>query len=400
MRLRDRDELDPHAERELAAVDRALAGERVDPDLSDWAELAALLVDERPDPDPGWTAELDEAAADRFSHRGSSWAGLAARLGELVPRRLAPAAAGLATLAVVAVVAATTLPGNEGTPELTATDGAAVAPATRSGATAGDAAVPPAMSAPEEGVAPETSTYDLGAGQLQQGPISPGTENRKQDRDVTIELATPPENVNDVSDEAIAITRELDGIVASSSVTTAGKSASANLALIIPTRNLDAAIDRLTGIADVRSLSESTVDITHPYVTAKDRLADAEAERRELLEALGNAATDAEAEALRLQIADARREIVRARAAFERLSRRAQLSEVSLTIQGDRGASFADDDRTLGDWLDDAVSVLRDVAGVLLISAAILVPLAILIAIAWLATGRLRRRRRERTLDE
>ena len=171
---------------------------------------------------------------------------------------------------------------------------------------------------------------------------------------------------------------------------------------MIPTRNLDTAIDRLTEIGDVKSLSESSVDITHPYVSAKDRLDDAEAERRELLEALGNASTDEEAEALRLQIADARKEIARAQAALDRLARRAQLSEVSLTIEGDRNASSAkdDDDRTLGDWLDDAAGVLRDVAGVLLISAAILLPLTILVAIAWLIGRTILRRRRESALND
>lgn len=399
MRLRDRQRLDPEAERELEAVERALAGEPVEDDLAAWAELAELLRDERPEPEPGWTAELDEAAAARFSGSGggSSIGALAARLGALLPRRLTPAVAGLATLAVVAVVAAMTLPSGESDQGPIAVGGVdATSPGdagtVQAPATSGGGAVTPAE------VAPEASAYDSGAGR--QGPISPGTANRKQDRDVTLELAAPPDDVNDVSDEAIAITRDLDGIVASSNVTTAGENASATLALVIPTRNLDAAIDRLTEIADVRSLGESTVDITHPYVTAKDRLADAEAERRELLEALGNAATDAEAEALRLQIADARREIARARAAFERISRRAQLSELSLTITGDLNAGSADDDRTLGGWFDDALSVLRDVTGVLLISAAILVPLGILAALAWLVLGRLLRRRRERGLDE
>lgn len=394
MRLRDRERLDPEAERELEAVDRALAGERVEDDLVTWAELAELLSGERPEPDPEWAAELDEAAATRFSEAagGASLAGLRARLDALRPRRLTPALAGLATFAVVAVVATTTLTGGE-TEQLdvpssdvsaTARDGAG----TVQPPAAGDAAVAPT----------EAGTLDLDGGG--RGPISPGTDNRKQDRDVTLELAAPPADVNDVSDEAIAITRDLDGIVASSSVTTAGDQASARLELVIPTRNLDAAIDRLTGIADVRALNESAVDITHPYVTARDRLTDARAERRELLEALGNASTDAEAEALRLQIADARKEIARAQAAFDRIARRAQLSEISMTITGDHDAGAADDDRTLGDWFDDAVSVLRDVAGILLISAAIGVPLAILAALAWLVGGRLLRRRRERALDE
>lgn len=410
MRLRDRDRIEPEAERELDAVDRALAGADVDPDLAEWAELVALLRDERPDPDPAWAAELDEAAAACFPRPagdggGSAFAGLLTRVGDLMPRRMTPLAAGLATLAVVSVVAATTLSGGDREQGASSNDGAALSQDVEQMPTTavpgdGDAAAGGALE-----IAPGTSADDAtafpGPGRDAGQPISPGTANRKVDRDVTMALAAPPDDVNDVSDEAIAIARDLDGIVASSNVSTAGEDANATLELVIPTRNLDAAIDRLTEIADVKSLNESTVDITHPYVSAQDRLKDAEAERRELLEALGNASTDEEAEALRLQIADARREIARAQARFDRIARRAQLSEVSLTIAGDPSASAKDDgDRTLGDWLDDAVSVLRDVAGVLLISAAILVPLGILTAIAWFVISRLLRRRRERGLDE
>ena len=417
MRLRDRDRndegLDPQAERELDAIERALAGTEVEADLADWAELAEMLSNERPEPDQEWAAELDEAAEHRFSHRpgeggGSSWTGLATRLGDLFPRRITPVFATVATLAVVGVVAATTLSGGEGdqTDAVSDSPSADVLETTTeepsiAESSGGELAEPVApegdLATPPTDIG-RSGSYSIGAGQ---GPISPGTENRKVDRDVSLALTAPPEDVNDVSDEAISITRDLDGIVASSNVSTAGNDASASLQLVIPTRNLDEAIDRLTEIGDVKSLNEGTVDITHFYVSAKDRLDDAEAERRKLLEALGNASTDAEAEALRLQIADARRDIARAHAQFDRISRRAQLSEVSLTIEGDRNASSKDDDegRTFGDWLDDTVSVLRDVAGVLLVSAAILIPAAILLTIAWLVIRAILRRRRERALD-
>ena len=87
----------------------------------------------------------------------------------------------------------------------------------------------------------------------------------------------------------IAITRSLGGIVASSQVSETADGASASLQLTIPTRNLDAALDRMTDLADVDSLNETATDITKPVVSAQDRLRDAEARRRELLQALGNA---------------------------------------------------------------------------------------------------------------
>jgi len=416
MKLREREEpLDPRAERELDAVDRALAGREVGADLADWEELTALLSEERPEPSPEWAERLDRRAQARFPGEGEddSLRGLAARLSEVRPMRLLAPAGALATLAVVAVVAVSTL------------DGSDSASQSLDPVSGGDAAL---SSGPEAGSSSEAAAE--GAGSLPGGlqaadadirnlrdssgealrqqdlsatfrafrnaKIAPGTDKRQIERDVSLSLSTKPDEVRDVSDEVISITRSLDGIVASSQVSEAGPSSRATLQLTIPTRNLDAAIDRLTELANVESLDESTLDITKPYVSAQDRLRDAEAKRRSLLEALENATTDAEVAALELRIDDARREISRAESRFENIARRSRLSDLSVTVVGDPDAK---DERSLGDWLDDAVDVLRAVAGILLITAAIVVPLGILIAIAWFAISRLRRGRRERALD-
>ena len=52
--------------RELAALDDALAGRPVDPDLADLAEFALLVRDERPAPDPAFAYSLDERARRGF----------------------------------------------------------------------------------------------------------------------------------------------------------------------------------------------------------------------------------------------------------------------------------------------------------------------------------------------
>src|SRR3954469_7403837 len=66
--------------RELAALDDALAGRPVDPDLADLAELAVALRDERPAPDPAFARSLDERAERGFPRaagarrlRGVKW---------------------------------------------------------------------------------------------------------------------------------------------------------------------------------------------------------------------------------------------------------------------------------------------------------------------------------------
>jgi len=77
--------------RELAALDDALAGRPVDPDLADLAELAILVRDERPAPDPAFAHSLDERAerlADRLhelARRPQRVGGRLAGQGELLP---------------------------------------------------------------------------------------------------------------------------------------------------------------------------------------------------------------------------------------------------------------------------------------------------------------------------
>src|SRR6476659_5485560 len=64
--------------RELAALDDALAGRPVDPDLADLAEVAALVRDERPAPGPAFTRSLDSRVERGFPRvprrvHGRSW---------------------------------------------------------------------------------------------------------------------------------------------------------------------------------------------------------------------------------------------------------------------------------------------------------------------------------------
>src|SRR5829696_6456192 len=63
-------DLSPDVERELEALDDALAGRRVAPDLTALGELAVSLREERPRPTDGFGRHLDNRAA-RGSRRGT-----------------------------------------------------------------------------------------------------------------------------------------------------------------------------------------------------------------------------------------------------------------------------------------------------------------------------------------
>src|SRR5436190_22960087 len=123
MRLPDRfrtrtvERLEPQVERELAALDAALAGLDVPHDLTDHAALATALRDERPSIDAEFAALLDDRAAAGFP-RGAGpaprSAGLLDRLRAMPARRLLAPAGAVATLLVVVGVAITAVGGFRG----------------------------------------------------------------------------------------------------------------------------------------------------------------------------------------------------------------------------------------------------------------------------------------------
>src|SRR5215211_717590 len=96
MRLREDEILSPEVERELEALDAALAGRPVDAEHDAVARLARELRTDRPLPEPRFGAELDDRAAAGFPH--TEPAGRLARIRDTLaarpPRRLlAPAGA-------------------------------------------------------------------------------------------------------------------------------------------------------------------------------------------------------------------------------------------------------------------------------------------------------------------
>ena len=79
MRLLDDTPMDPEVAAALDAIDSTLAGEAVDPQYAELAELALLLADDRPAVDPVFAHNLDDRVSGRF--------GGAAREAERPPRR-------------------------------------------------------------------------------------------------------------------------------------------------------------------------------------------------------------------------------------------------------------------------------------------------------------------------
>ena len=157
------------------------------------------------------------------------------------------------------------------------------------------------------------------------------------------------------------------------------------MTLVLPSAKLQGTLARLERIAAVRGESQSLQDITSEYDAAGARLSAAKAERAALLRALANATTAAAVESLHARLAEASREISAAERQQASVSHRASQAQVEVTVLGPvhhGGGS------TLGQGLHDAGKVLTVSLAVLVVAAAVLVPLGLLLAVAMVG-GRL-----------
>jgi hypothetical protein len=398
-------ELTPEVERELAALDDALAGRRVAPDLAELGELALALREERPRPTEGFGRHLDTRVERGFQERDPRarasgrrwWSGSLAWLG--------PAAASLATVMLIAVFVVT---GDGDDASQGGGGGASVAAQEDAGGGGGSEAAPGAeqqrssdesadsSSTFAEPLPPTTVPPPSGQG----SPRTDARDRRFVERSASLALGARPRDIDTVSARIQEVTRQQGGFVISSTVSS---SSGGDFQLRIPTRNLDAAMAALSRLGNVRERAQSAQDITAQAVSARSRLKDARTERKSLLRQLGDAVTLTETESIRRRLDIVSREIEAARADVRRVNNRAAFSTVSVTLIADRSAgapgSDEDDDWTPGDAANDAVRVLEVAAGVALIVLAAALPLALLGGLAAFAARWTRRRRREHALD-
>jgi Domain of unknown function (DUF4349) len=413
MKLREREmPLDPEVERELEAIDRALGDEPVDPDLEVLAELARALREERVGAEPGFAARLDQTVADGFPRPGRL-AGLRKRLTAAPPRRiLAPAGAAATLLVVVGVAVSQSGEIGGGGDEGISPQPAPQAPdqLTGKGATGGAPATRDAQKGAPQGALLEREVQHLSPAQrLSAGARASDVPlaKRKIARRVDLALSASPDRFRDAADGVLDVVRDHRGFVVRSSVSGGDPDVMQSLGhasfeLRIPAGELPAAMGDLSDLGHVVSRTDGTRDITSRFVSVKKRIAALEKTRQNLLRQLAEAVTLTEQESIKRRLAIVEAQLSAAQEDLGAAQRRVHLVPVSVTIDADR-ALAGDGDAggwSLGDAVDDAGKVLSVTAGVLLVSAAVLGPLAILAALIWLVARTLARLRRERALDQ
>jgi hypothetical protein len=393
------DTLDPLVERELAALDAALAGEPVDPDLTGLAELAVAARAARPVVSDDFASSLDSRVAGGFPRpprRIDRVVAPVLRLRARASRRMLLPALGAAATVLVGLVVVASMVGG----------GGSSAPDTK--VPESTAAQPSLQQRSAEG---EGGSAAGGAGTIAE-PIPPTSDDelapgrpRRVERQASLTLEAKSGEIDDVADGVIRATDAAGGIVVTSSVSSGDEGrGGATFALRVPTRRLDDALARLSKLGHVRSRTQNSQDVTGAFVSAQERLDAGLAERKGLLRQLARADTPNETASIRERLRLVQSEIASARAQVRRLRTRTDFSAISVTIEpGDSsgGASGGSSDGawTPGDALDDAVRVLEVCAGVALVGAAVLLPFALLGLGAGIASRGVRRRRREQALE-
>jgi hypothetical protein len=343
------------------------------------AELAELVAAARPEPDAARSARMDTRVARALAPAPAR---------PRRRRRFLEPALGLAAASVLAIAVGLAANGglqggnDSGSSSSAGSEQSAGAEAGGSSGAVRDTAAP----APAVGVAPPAAG----------SPGADGRTRRKVERSATMTLGARARDVDSVAGGVARVTAQLGGFVASSSV--AGREGG-TLDLRIPSERFDDAVERLSRLARVRRLERSTLDITAQAVSARARIADAEAERSGLLRRLAVAPTADEVARIRDRLQAVSRRLERLRAEARRVDNRAAYANLGVTVVAERRDADGAGTWTPKDALHDALRVLEVIAGVLLIALAVLLPLLVLAVLAHLTRRALGRARRERALD-
>jgi Domain of unknown function (DUF4349) len=371
-------------------------------------DLERELRAERPEIDPQFARRLDDWAAAGFPRGGRrSSGGLSDALGRLgdrlrstPPRRILLPIGAAATLVLVVGVGVRAIDDAGGGGESPGLAVQSEAPREEA-VTRGDAA---AAGAPGDDEEYSLTVPDAGT-ERSTAEIGPG--GRKVAQKVDLQLSTAPEEFRDAADGVLDVVADHRGFVVSSSVSggdpgvPGAQPGRADFRLKVPARELPAALAALSDLGHVVSRTDGSDDITGRFVSAKRRIEDFTKARQNLLAQLEDAVTTTEQQSIRARLRIVEAQLDDARADLAAAQQRVSMVPVSVGIASDTDVDSTDEGGGwgIGDALRDARDILTVMAGVGLISLAILLPIALIGAAAYALYGLTVRRQRERALD-
>src|SRR4051812_27382212 len=347
-------------ETDLARIEAALAEGRVtadDPRERELQELALALRADSPEPGPAFATAMDRRMAEGFGKpRRAKWS---------LPSFFMPALAGAAVLILVAVVAISSI-----------------------GGSGDDGTVASSSEQPKDAASGLNGIIEPSA-----GGSSASAEGRHVERSVDLTISTPGDKLQEAADGVGTVAESHRGFVLTSQVNTGDQGQTGGtFTLRVPQKELQSTVADISKLGHLRGRNESGQDMTAPYNDVQDKLGNALIERRTLKLKLRHA-KGAKAEAIRERLVALNAAIATLNGRMHDLKRRTVYSTVNVTLREEQGASGG-----VGAAWDDAQNTLEGMLTFTLRALAVILPLALLGALAALGTRSLRRRRREAPL--
>jgi hypothetical protein len=255
--------------------------------------------------------------------------------------------------------------------------------------------VPPAIERDLSGQS-EPSAQPVG-----QAAFGPAPTGRAQDLDMWIDLrVSDADNVSSASQDAVRITRELGGVVTSSTVDTRGPQGRAQLTLRIPVGNLDDAVFRLTQLGTVTAERTNTQDLQAPLDRVSRRIAEFRSKIRiELARLASGQLTAPEELAARIHLENLRRNLREAKAARDVIVSKTSMADLTLRLATSAPGAVEKSESGVSGAVDKAGDFLRGAGAVAVFLALVLSPLLVLVAVAWALLRARNRRIEARLLD-
>ena len=225
---------------------------------------------------------------------------------------------------------------------------------------------------------------------------------RAQDIDMWIDLRVQDaDHVSSASQDAVRITRDLGGVVKSSTVDTRGNQGRAQLTLRIPIGNLDDAVFRLTQLGTVTAQRTNTQDLQAPLDRVSRRIAEFRSKIRiELARLASGQLTAAEELEARIHLENLRRSLHFAKQSRDSIVSKTSMADLTFRLAtGAMGAADKSESGIAG-AVDKAADFLRGAGAVAVFLALVLSPLLVLAILAWLALRARSRRIEARLLDK
>ena len=391
-----RDELNTQQLAELDALDRILAREPVG---EEHLELAALVDSVRagaPRMEADFAARLDATIAERVA--GSRAPRI--RLPRPSVRRLAFAGGSLvaAAVALTIVISGGLLNGGSGGVSNLRPPTTFVPKLATPNAVAHARGIAPSGPTASFGATASPAPAGVSGSSNSAAAVAPNARGRLVQRDSTLTLATSPATMQGVANQLVAATEQQGGVVESSNVEIQGSASYANFSLAVPSGRLGSLIARLSGLASVRGLTQSTHDITDGYNQETARLADSVAERAALLKQLAVAATAADATSIQHQIDALGHRIAAEHRAIDRLLTEGHTATLQVNIVPGPSTTHSVAAGPLSRAFHQALHALEEILAIALIALAIVLPFALSALALWWAATSLRQRARERAI--